>query len=72
MLIKFFKTNSSGGESGIDYLLNSRVANKTAYVIKGNEHVTRQIINNIENRQKTCIGCLSFEEDNIDQNVKKS
>ncbi|WP_149717206.1 relaxase/mobilization nuclease domain-containing protein [Campylobacter concisus] len=71
MLIKFFKTNSGGGESGIDYLLNSRVADKTAYVIKGNEHVTRQIINNIENRQKTCIGCLSFEEDNIDQNVKK-
>ncbi len=52
MLIKFFKTNSGGGESGIDYLLNSRVADKTAYVIKGNEHVTRQIINNIENRQK--------------------
>jgi len=71
MLIKFFKTNSGGGESGIDYLLNSRVADKTAYVIKGNEHVTRQIINNIENRQKTCIGCLSFEEDNIDKNVKK-
>ena len=71
MLIKFFKTNSGGGESGIDYLLNSRVADKTAYVIKGNEHVTRQIINNIENRQKTCIGCLSFEEDNIDQNIKQ-
>ncbi|WP_149710929.1 relaxase/mobilization nuclease domain-containing protein [Campylobacter concisus] len=71
MLIKFFKTNSGGGESGIDYLLNSRVADKTAYVIKGNEHVTRQIINNIENRQKTCIGCLSFEEDNIDKNIKK-
>jgi mobilization protein len=71
MLIKFFKTNNGGGESGIDYLLNSRVADKTAYVIKGNEHVTRQIVNNIENRQKTCIGCLSFEEDNIDKNVKK-
>lgn len=71
MLVKFFKTNIGGGKSGIDYLLNGRVANKTAYVIKGNEYVTRQIINNIENRQKTCIGCLSFEEDNIDQNVKK-
>lgn len=71
MLIKFFKTNSGGCKSGIDYLLNSRVADKTAYVIKGNEHVTRQIVNNIENRQKTCIGCLSFKEDNIYQNVKK-
>lgn len=25
MLIKFFKTNSGGGKSGIDYLLNGRV-----------------------------------------------
>lgn len=55
MLIKFFKTNSGGGKSGIDYLLNGRVANKTAYVIKGNEHVTRQIVNNIENRQKPAL-----------------
>jgi len=41
MLIKFFKTNSGGGKSGIDYLLNGRVANKTAYVIKGNEHIDK-------------------------------
>ena len=71
MLVKFFKTKNGGSIAGINYLLNHRVKDKTAFVLKGSEAVTRQIVSNITKKQKLCIGCLSFEESDIDLDTKQ-
>ena len=71
MLVKFFKTKNGGSIAGINYLLNHRVKDNTAFVLKGSEVVTWQIVSNITKKQKLCIGCLSFEEADIDLNAKQ-
>ena len=71
MLVKFFKTKNGGSIAGINYLLNHRVKDKTAFVLKGSEVVTRQIVSNMTKKQKLCIGCLSFEEADIDLDIKQ-
>ena len=47
MLVKFFKTKNGGSISGINYLLNHRVKDETAFVLKGSEVITRQIVSNM-------------------------
>lgn len=71
MLVKFFKNKNGGSVAGINYLLNHRVKDKTAFVLKGSEAVTRQIVSNMTKKQKLCMGCLSFEETDIDLDAKQ-
>ena len=71
MLVKFFKTKNGGGVAGINYLLNHRVKDNTAFALKGSEVITRQIVSNMTKKQKLCIGCLSFEEADIDLDTKQ-
>ncbi|WP_297969013.1 relaxase/mobilization nuclease domain-containing protein [uncultured Campylobacter sp.] len=71
MLVKFFKNKNGGSVAGINYLLNHRVKDKTAFVLKGSEAVTRQIVSNMTKKQKLCMGCLSFEETDIDLDTKR-
>lgn len=71
MLVKFFKTKNGGSIAGINYLLNHRVKDETAFVLKGSEVITRQIVSNMTKKQKLCMGCLSFEEADIDLNAKQ-
>ena len=71
MLVKFFKTKNGGSIAGINYLLNHRAKDNTAFVLKGSEAVTRQIVSNMTKKQKLCIGCLNFEEADIDLDIKQ-
>ena len=71
MLVKFFKSKNGGSIAGINYLLNHRIKDKTAFVLKGNEAVTRQIVSSMTKKQKLCMGCLSFEETDIDLDTKR-
>ena len=71
MVVKFFKTKNGGSTARIGYLLNCRVKDKTAFVLKGSEAVTRRIVSNITKKQKLCMGCLSFEESDIDLDTKQ-
>lgn len=71
MLVKFFKTKNGGSAAGIDYLLNKRVEQGTANLLKGNATVTRKILRSLTKKQKLCIGCLSFEEKDIDLDIKQ-
>lgn len=71
MLAKFFKNKNGGSVAGINYLLNYRVKDGTAFVLKGSEVVARQIVSNMTKKQKLCIGCLSFEEADIDLDIKQ-
>ena len=47
MLVKFFKTKNDGSIAGINYLLNHRVKENTAFVLKGSEAINRQIVSNM-------------------------
>jgi hypothetical protein len=71
MVCKFFGTKKGGGNSAVDYLLNERVEQGTAEVIRGNEATTREIISNIKFKHKTTVGVLSFEERDITQRQKQ-
>ncbi|HEF5091730.1 TPA: relaxase/mobilization nuclease domain-containing protein [Campylobacter jejuni] len=71
MICKFFKTQKGGGVSSINYMLNERVNQGTARVLKGDEFLTRELIKSMTQKHKTCVGVLSFEEKNIDENTKK-
>ncbi|WP_172201905.1 relaxase/mobilization nuclease domain-containing protein, partial [Campylobacter sp. RM16188] len=71
MLVKFFSNKQGGSISGINYLLNNMVKQGTSGVLKGNEAVTRNIVSSITKKQKLCMGCLSFEERDIDLKTKQ-
>ncbi|EMD5906396.1 relaxase/mobilization nuclease domain-containing protein [Campylobacter coli] len=71
MICKFFKTQTGGGVSAINYLLDKRVNQGTAKVLQGNEFLTRELIKSMTQKHKTCVGVLSFEEKNISEELKK-
>ncbi len=64
MLVKFFKggRTKQGAKSAINYLLNERVDEGTAQVVKGDPNVTLGIISQIKNKWKFTSGVISFEE----------
>lgn len=70
MVVKFFSNKKGGSVKAIDYLLNEREKDGTARVLIGDEQLTRNIINSINFKHKVCVGCLSFEEQNIDEDLK--
>ncbi len=72
MIVKFMPNQKGGSSKSIDYLLNNRTLAGTAKVIKGNEQLTRKIINSINRKQKVTVGVLSFEEENISKEEKFS
>ncbi|PRM91445.1 mobilization protein [Arcobacter cryaerophilus gv. occultus] len=70
MVVKFFSNKKGGSVKALDYLLNYREKDGTARVLSGDEQLTRNIINSISFTHKVCVGCLSFEEKNIDEDLK--
>ena len=70
MVVKFFSNKKGGSVKALDYLLNEREKDGTARVLVGDEQLTRNIINSIGFKHKVCVGCLSFEEQNIDEDLK--
>lgn len=74
MICKFFenKKGTGGGTASINYLLNERTKQGTARVLKGDENLTREIINSLNFKHKVCVGCLSFSENDISDESKKA
>jgi len=70
MVVKFFSNKSGGSSKALDYLLNHREEEGSARVLQGNSLLTRKLINSISFKQKVTVGCLSFEEKNIDEKLK--
>lgn len=70
MVVKFFSNKKGGSAKAVNYLLNHREQEGTARVLQGDPDLTRQIINDIKFKQKTTVGCLSFEEQNISEEMK--
>ncbi|MFA4725370.1 relaxase/mobilization nuclease domain-containing protein [Helicobacter pylori] len=72
MLVKFWGTNQGGGDGdgSVNYLLNERVERGTAKVLKGDTNLTKSLLLSLTQKHKACVGCLSFEESNIDESLK--
>ncbi|MGL2853077.1 relaxase/mobilization nuclease domain-containing protein [Helicobacter pylori] len=72
MLVKFWGTNQGGGDGdgSVNYLLNERVEQGTAKVLKGDANLTKSLLLSLTQKHKACVGCLSFEEPNIDESLK--
>ncbi len=72
MLVKFWGTNQGGGDGdgSVNYLLNERVKQGTAKVLKGDANLTKSLLLSLTQKHKACVGCLSFEEPNINESLK--
>ncbi len=72
MLVKFWGINQGGGDGdgSINYLLNERVKQGTAKVLKGDANLTKSLLLSLTQKHKACVGCLSFEEPNINEILK--
>ncbi|MGL2343984.1 relaxase/mobilization nuclease domain-containing protein [Helicobacter pylori] len=72
MLVKFLGINQGGGDGdgSVNYLLNERVDQGTAKVLKGDANLTKSLLLSLTQKHKACVGCLSFEESNIDESLK--
>ncbi|GAA6960823.1 hypothetical protein ID0050_15070 [Helicobacter pylori] len=72
MLVKFWGTNQGGGDGdgSVNYLLNERVKQGTAKVLKGDANLTKSLLLSLTQKHKACVGCLSFEESNINDGLK--
>lgn len=81
MIVKFFKRGgvtdnkfSTGGESAKNYLLNERVEQGTAQLLKGDPEATTEIINGLGFNKIYTSGCLSFDSEEskkIDDELKQ-
>lgn len=81
MIVKFFKRGgvtdnkfSTGGESAKNYLLNERVEQGTAQLLKGDPEETTEIINGLGFSKIFTSGCLSFDSEEskkIDDELKQ-
>ncbi|MBH0296911.1 relaxase/mobilization nuclease domain-containing protein [Helicobacter pylori] len=72
MLVKFWGINQGGGDGdgSVNYLLNERVEQGTAKVLKGDANLTKSLLLSLTQKHKVCVGCLSFEESNINEGLK--
>lgn len=72
MLVKFWGINQGGGDGdgSVNYLLNERVEQGTAKVLKGDANLTKSLLLSLTQKHKACVGCLSFEKPNIDESLK--
>ena len=72
MVVKFFSDKRGGGIGSLNYLLDKkRVEQGTAKILSGDEYITRDLVMSMSQKHKTCVGCLSFEEVDIDESTKK-
>jgi len=70
MIVKFMR-KSKGSSGAVEYLLNERVEEGTAKVLQGNSEITRQLIQQIDRKQKYISGGLFFEKGEIVSNELK-
>lgn len=62
MYIKFFRNKSGGSKASVNYLLNDRVSDGTAKILKGNAEFTKAIIGEIKNKHKVSWGSINLSK----------
>ncbi len=70
MLVKFFENEKGGGVGSVYYLLNDRVQEVTAKLLRGDKEITLSLINAIEFKHKVTFGSLNFTEKDLPSKIK--
>lgn len=70
MLVKFFENEKGGSVGSVYYLLNDRVQEGTAKLLRGDKEITLSLINAIEFKHKVTFGSLNFTEKNLPDKIK--
>ena len=68
--MKFFENEKGGGVGSVYYLLNDRVQEGTARLLRGDKWLTLSLINAIEFKHKVTFGSLNFTEKNLPDKIK--
>jgi len=72
MLVKFFGNKGGGSaKASMDYLLGKNKMRDGAEILIGNPELSVAIAEGLDFKNKYTVGCLSFEETNIDETIKK-
>lgn len=71
MIVKFLASSKAKGAGAVDYVLSEKKhVGSPPKILRGDEELTRAIIKNNEFKQKATFGVLSFEEENIAEELK--
>lgn len=73
MLVKFFRNKGHGSaKASLDYLLGKDRDRLGATLLSGNPELSQAIADGLEFKNRYTVGCLSFEESNIDKATKQA
>lgn len=71
MIVQFFNRGTGCGEGTVDYLLGKDRDREQAKLLRGHDQETVALINSLDFEKRYTSGCLSFEEYDIDPDVKR-
>lgn len=71
MIVQFFNRGTGCGEGTVDYLLGKDRDREQAKLLRGHDQETVALINSLDFEKRYTSGCLSFEEYDIDPEVKR-
>lgn len=71
MIVQFFNRGSGGGAGSVDYLLGKDRDRDQAKLLRGNDLEIVELINGLDFDKRYTSGCLSFEENNLDEDLKR-
>ncbi|ELA07974.1 putative mobilization protein A (plasmid) [Moraxella macacae 0408225] len=72
MIIKFLPNNGKGTcTATMNYLLGKNRDREHATVLRGDPEITRQLADSLEFKHKYTVGVLSFEEKDLDSDIKQ-
>jgi hypothetical protein len=72
MIVKFLSSKKSRGAGAVDYVLSEKKhLSSPPKILRGNEKITKDIIEGIKYKQKATFGVLSFQENDIPTEQKE-
>lgn len=71
MIVKFFKNRGGGSaKASIEYLIGKDGNRDKSHILAGNAEISRQLADSLDFKNRYTVGCLSFEESELDERTK--
>ena len=71
MIVEFFNRGTGGGSGSVDYLLGKDRDRESAKLLRGNDQETIDLIDGLDFAKRYTSGCLSFEEEDLKEDLKR-
>lgn len=71
MIVEFFNRGTGGGSGSVDYLLGKDRDRASAKLLRGNDQETIDLIDGLDFAKRYTSGCLSFEEEDLKEDLKR-